>query len=143
LAWPLGLACPSFCYQQLVCSNCSYVTHSSPPTTITQVLTLLHMLGIMGTWHNMQYICRLQSFFLFSFSTSKQVSWPGTLMLGTASVLDTSEKLFPSSPISAVYTVLEFFTSINDAAESSSPLSMTLPNQTLPVSKTQVMSWHC
>jgi hypothetical protein len=44
LCCPPGLACPSFCYQQVVCSNGSYITHSSPSATITQVLNLPHML---------------------------------------------------------------------------------------------------
>ncbi len=60
---PLSLACPSFCYQQSVCSNSSYITNSSPPITITQVLTFLHILAL---WvHDTLYIYVHSQFTIF------------------------------------------------------------------------------
>ncbi len=82
---PLCLSCPSFGYQQLVCSNGSYITHLNPPTTITQVLILLHMLAlwVCDLTHTVYAYTILQTFFLFSFLSFKQASWPRILMSGT------------------------------------------------------------
>ncbi len=84
LSAPLGLACPSFCYQQVVCSNGSYIIHSSPPhnyytslKTSTHVGILVARLDIFTHSHD------LQPLFLLFFLTSRQVSWPRTLMSGT------------------------------------------------------------
>jgi hypothetical protein len=66
---PPGLACPSFCYQQVVCSNGSYIIHSSPPTTIIQVLTLPHMWAL---WvQDATYIQIYQIYSLSSCSSSR------------------------------------------------------------------------
>ncbi len=83
LCCPLGLACPSFCYEQVVCSNSSYITHSVPPTTITKMLTLLQLTSWMfAMTYKYMHIYNLWTFFLFSCLTSKQVTWPWTLMSG-------------------------------------------------------------
>ncbi len=50
----------------------------NPPTTITQVLTLLNMVTswVCDLTQKYIHIHNLQSFFLFFHLTSKQVSWP-------------------------------------------------------------------
>ncbi len=84
LPLPPCLACPGFCYQQVVCSNGSSITHPVPLQLYTRLNTYIQI-NIMGVQHDIQiYTCTiLQFFFLFLNLTSKQVSWSWALMLGT------------------------------------------------------------
>jgi hypothetical protein len=78
--------------QFLLLTSClfqQFIYHTfSPP--ITQILTLLHMLTswVCDIACKYIHIHSLQSFFLSSSLTSKQVSWPGTLMSGTVSTFN-------------------------------------------------------
>ncbi len=83
----LGSACSSPRFQQVVCSNGWFIYHTlAPPpfTTVIRVLTLLYKLTLqvrnMTCRH--KYIHNLQLFFLFFYLTTRQVSWPQTLMSG-------------------------------------------------------------
>ncbi len=67
-----------------------FIHHTfNPPTTITQVLTLLYMLTlwVCNMTYKFTHIHNIQSFFLFSHLTSKQVSWPRTLISGIILIL--------------------------------------------------------
>jgi hypothetical protein len=84
LVWPLGL--PQF----LLSTTCLFQrfihhTFKSPYNCYTSLNTSAH---VEHYGHMTRYtsIHSLQSFFLFSFLTSKQVSWPWALMLGTGRV---------------------------------------------------------
>ncbi len=82
---PPWLGLPQFRYQQVVCSDSSYITHSSPPQPLHKFwhfYTCCHY-GCITIYCIYTCIHIIQSFFLFSFLTSKQVSWPRTLMSGT------------------------------------------------------------
>jgi hypothetical protein len=85
---PPYLACPGFCYQQVVCSMV-HLSHIQSPYNCTHVLTLIYKLTswVCDTTYKFYTYTILQFFFLFFNLTSKQVSWPRTLMLGTRSRL--------------------------------------------------------
>ncbi len=79
LGLPQFLLSTSCLFQQFI-----HHTFKSPYNYYTSLNTSTHV-GIMGARHDIHiYLHNLQSFFLFSFLTSKQVSWPWTLKLGTS-----------------------------------------------------------